>query len=406
MPTSALLELAKVLDRAGFAYLEVSGGGTFDAAVRRGVESPWERIRALKRRRRRRLRSRSADASSSARGRSRRHRAALRRDGRRERDRRVPPARPAERRREPARGGRGDPRRPAASSTAASSTAPTAATRSSTPRSACRRSVRRACCSTIPPGCSSPARAGELVAELHELSGLPVGLYCQGAGRNALAVALEAARRGADLIACAIYPVALAAHRISGEAAAEALVGLGLDTGVDEEVLWKAADLVDEHLGDTPAPPLLPRIAVRAARRKLPVAVVAAVDVELRARNAVGRLDEVLDEVDRVRVEAGSPPLAAPMGNIIATQALVNVLGANRYGDDRRRARRPRRRPLRHDARPRSTRRSSGRSACAASRRPRSTSTSTRCARARRAWPRARRSCCCSRSSAPTPSGC
>ena len=48
MPTSALLELAEVLDGAGFAYLEVSGGGVFDAAVHRGVESPWERIRALK----------------------------------------------------------------------------------------------------------------------------------------------------------------------------------------------------------------------------------------------------------------------------------------------------------------------------------------------------------------------
>src|SRR5206468_8692215 len=27
---------------------EVSGGGVFDNAVRRGVESPWERIRAVK----------------------------------------------------------------------------------------------------------------------------------------------------------------------------------------------------------------------------------------------------------------------------------------------------------------------------------------------------------------------
>src|SRR5918996_3737679 len=43
-----LYELADVLDEAGFAYLEVSGGGCFDAAVRRGVESPWERIRAIK----------------------------------------------------------------------------------------------------------------------------------------------------------------------------------------------------------------------------------------------------------------------------------------------------------------------------------------------------------------------
>ena len=48
MPTADLLRLAEILDGAGFAYLEVSGGGVFDNAVRRGVESPWERIRALK----------------------------------------------------------------------------------------------------------------------------------------------------------------------------------------------------------------------------------------------------------------------------------------------------------------------------------------------------------------------
>ena len=48
MPTASLLQLAEQLDAAGFAYLEVSGGGVFDSAVRRGVESPWERIRALK----------------------------------------------------------------------------------------------------------------------------------------------------------------------------------------------------------------------------------------------------------------------------------------------------------------------------------------------------------------------
>src|SRR3954449_12827194 len=48
MPTAELLRLAEILDGAGFGYLEVSGGGVFDAAVRRGVESPWERIRAIK----------------------------------------------------------------------------------------------------------------------------------------------------------------------------------------------------------------------------------------------------------------------------------------------------------------------------------------------------------------------
>src|SRR2546430_7439801 len=48
LPTSEQLRIAEILDRAGFSYLEVSGGGCFDSAVRRGIESPWERIRALK----------------------------------------------------------------------------------------------------------------------------------------------------------------------------------------------------------------------------------------------------------------------------------------------------------------------------------------------------------------------
>jgi len=44
-----------------------------------------------------------------------------------------------------------------------------------------------------PAGLLEPHRAGELVAELAELSGLPVGLYCQGAARSGMALALEAA---------------------------------------------------------------------------------------------------------------------------------------------------------------------------------------------------------------------
>src|SRR5581483_4622367 len=162
-----------------------------------------------------------------------------------------------------------------------------------------------------------PHRAGELVAELREVSGLPVGLYCQGAGGNALAAAIEAARAGAHLIACAVYPVALAVHRVSAEAAGTALAGIGLDPGVNGDTLWRAADLVDEYIGDTPVTRLVPRISVRAAQRKIPMGIVSAVDEQLRGRSAGGRLDEVLDEIERVRGEAGSPPLAAPVGQIV-----------------------------------------------------------------------------------------
>jgi oxaloacetate decarboxylase alpha subunit len=120
-------------------------------------------------------------------------------------------------------------------------------------------------------------------------------------------------------------------HRVSAEAAAQALAGIGLDTGVDLALLWRAADLVDEHIGDEPVSPTAPRIAVRAAEHKLPVGVVAAIDMQLRSQAAGDRLDEVIDELRRVRDEVGSPPLAAPIGQILASQALLNVLSANRY---------------------------------------------------------------------------
>ena len=252
-----------------------------------------------------------------------------------------------------------------------------------------------------PAGVLQPHRAGELVAELRELSGLPVGLYSQGAGRNALSSALEAVRAGADLIACAVYPVALAGHRISAESAAEALAGIGYDPGVDLDVLWEAADLVDEHIGDTPVAPLVPRIAARAARRKLPVAIVSAVDAQLRARGAGGRLDEVLDELD-TRAPGGG--LAAARG---ADRPDHRVAGARQrprrepLRDDRRRAARPRARALRPHARPdRPGARAGGRPARRRARSTRLRSTSTRCGRRRRALLRATRSCCCSRCSA------
>src|SRR5205085_330085 len=72
-----------------------------------------------------------------------------------------------------------------------------------------------------PTGSLQPHRAAELVERLAEASGLPVGVYLQGAAGNALAAALEAARAGADLIGCAVYPVALSLHRVSGESLAQ-----------------------------------------------------------------------------------------------------------------------------------------------------------------------------------------
>jgi oxaloacetate decarboxylase alpha subunit len=334
MPTAELLRLAEILDGAGFAYLEVSGGGVFDTAVRRGVESPWERIRSLNNRTKTplamALRGRFLVGSRPVGGDFVRRFVASAAESGIEVFRLHDPLNDVENLREAgeainAAGKEFDAGLVYGSGYTGEIDALVEQARKLPDLGAARVLVHD------PSSSLEPHRAQELAATLAEKSGLPVGLYCQGAAGNAMAAGLEAVRAGADLIACAVYPVALTVHRVSGEAMATALAGLGLDTGVDVDALWRASELVDEHIGDEPVTPVAPRVAVRAAEHRVPPGLVAALDLHLRAQSSGDRLDEVLEELARVREEVGWPPLAAPIGQILASQALLHVLSAARY---------------------------------------------------------------------------
>ncbi|MGD0273522.1 MAG: biotin/lipoyl-containing protein [Gaiellaceae bacterium] len=334
VPTGAVYKLAEVLDGAGFAYLDVSGGGCFEAAVRRGVESPWERIRAIK------MRTKTPLALA-LRGRFlvgthpveddviRRFIACAAANGI-DVFRLDDPLNDVDNLREsaeavlaagkefegglvysPGRGGDNELLIEQASKL---------------PKLGAARVVLH-----DPTGSLPPYRAHELVERLRAESGLPVAVYCQGAGGNALASSIEAARAGAELIACSIYPIALTLHRPPGEVLAQTLTGLGFDCKVDVEALWQASDLVDEHIGDELIAPLVPRIAARAAEYGFPPGIVAALDTHLQTYSASDLLDDVLDELARIRQELGSPPLASPIAQILGWQALLHVLSANRY---------------------------------------------------------------------------
>jgi oxaloacetate decarboxylase alpha subunit len=332
--TARLLDLASVLDRAGFGCLEVSGGGCFDWCVQRGVESPWERIRAIDARC-------STPLAMAVRGRF------------------LVGVRPLERdlvRRfvwSAAESGIDvfrihDPLNDVSNLTDAAEAVREAGkdlvlglVHNPGPngeddelvdraRRAAELGVSRVVVDD-PAGSLDAARARSVVERVREASGLPVGLYCQGAAGRALAAALEAARGDGTPIACTIYPVALTLYRPSAEALSQSLAGIGIETGVDLATLWEACELVDEALGDMPVPPLSPRDAVRAAEYRLPAGLVAQLDDRLRSFGQAERLDEVLDELAQVRTECGWPPLHEPVGTLLGSQALLHVLSAQRW---------------------------------------------------------------------------
>jgi oxaloacetate decarboxylase alpha subunit len=334
LPTAEQLRIAEILDRAGFAYLEVSGGGCFDSAVRRGVESPWERIRALKAHVKTplglALRGRFLVGSRPVDNDFIRRFIACAAENGIDVFRLHDPLNDVSNLREAA-----DAVARAGGEFEAGLVYSPGRTGENDPLMEQARELPNLGAVRVllhdPTGSLQPHRARELVTGLREATGLPVGIYCQGSGGNALAAALEAARAGADLIASAVYPIALTLHRVSGEALAEALAGLGLDCDIDVSALWEASDVVDEHIGDEPVTPLAPRIAVRAAQHDLPASLVAALDSNLRAQAAGARLDETIAELVRIRGEVGWPPLASPIGQVLGSQALLNVLSATRY---------------------------------------------------------------------------
>lgn len=337
LPTAEVLRVAEILDGAGFACLEVSGGGVFDATVRRRVESPWERIRAIKARvstplgiaLRGRFLVGSRPVSDDIVGRF----VACAAENGIEVFRLHDPLNDVSNLREAG----------AAITSAGGafhaglvySPGRTGENEMETLVEQARRLPDLGATRILvndPTGALVPHRASELVGRIREASGLPVGFYVQGAAGIGLASTLAAVDAGADLIATAVYPLALTLHRVSGESVAESLQGLGHAPGLDVDKLWEAADVIDEWIGDEPVAPTAPRIAVRAAEYDLPAGLVAALEVHLRAHAAADRLLEVLEEVGRVRAEAGWPPLAAPIGQILASQALLHVLEARRYG--------------------------------------------------------------------------
>jgi oxaloacetate decarboxylase alpha subunit len=334
VPTAEILRLAEILDGAGFAYLEVSGGGCFDAAVKRAVESPWERIRAIKARTKTPL-------GLALRGRF------------------LVGDRPVDndfaRRFVASAAANGidvfrlhDPLndvtnlRGAAEAIAEAGRELEAGLVYSAGRSGetgvlveqARRLSELGASRVLlhdPTGALLPHQSFELAERLADATGLPVGIYCQGASGAALSTTLAAERAGADLLACTLFPLALTLHRVGAQVLAETLSGRGRDPGVDVHALWRASDIVDEHIGDEPVTPLAPRIAVRAAEHELPAGLVAALDTHLRAHSAGDRLDDVLEELARIREEAGGPPLAAPIGQMLGSQALLHVLAAERW---------------------------------------------------------------------------
>jgi pyruvate carboxylase subunit B len=188
-------------------------------------------------------------------------------------------------------------------------------------------------CVYDPAGLLGAGTATELVTRLVEETELPVNVHSAALTGQAGLAYMAAALAGAQSLDVALSPLAGGSSLPAAEAVVNALRGTDRDTGLELEPLAAAVARLDEYLPRYReiADPAAWRLDTSVLRTQLPPTAVEHLFAELRDRDALDRLPQVQVEIPRVRAELGYPPLITPIAQIVATQAVYNVCDGDRY---------------------------------------------------------------------------
>lgn len=181
-------------------------------------------------------------------------------------------------------------------------------------------------------GMLTPYRTERMVTAMREEIGLPIHLHCHYVGGMAPANYIKAAEAGALIVDTASAPLAFGNSQPAVEMIVAALKESGYDTGLDLGLLFEIAqyweDVRTRYHYKRGVSSLL---HMQVYSHQVPGGMMSNLISQLDTQNAGDRLQDVMDEIPRVRAEVGYPPLVTPMSQIVGTQAVLNVLTGKRW---------------------------------------------------------------------------
>ena len=184
-------------------------------------------------------------------------------------------------------------------------------------------------------GLLKPYDAYELVKALKETVKIPIQLHTHYTSGLASMTLLKAIEAGVDVVDTAISPMALGTSQPPTEALVATLAGTEYDTGIQLEELDAITKyftpLREKYLGSGQLDPKMLKVDVNALIYQVPGGMLSNLVSQLKQAGKSDKLTEVLEEVPRVRADAGYPPLVTPSSQIVGTQAVFNVIGGERY---------------------------------------------------------------------------
>ena len=182
-------------------------------------------------------------------------------------------------------------------------------------------------------GLLKPFDAFQLVKSLKKTVKIPIHLhthYTAGLGSMTLLKAIEANVDGVDT---AISPLAMGTSHTPTESLVATLSNTPYDTGLELEKLDVVAKhfnkIREKYLADGLIDPKVLKVDVNTLRYQVPGGMLSNLISQLKMAGKSDKLDAVLEEVAKVREDAGYPPLVTPTSQIVGTQAVNNVIFAD-----------------------------------------------------------------------------
>jgi oxaloacetate decarboxylase alpha subunit len=181
-------------------------------------------------------------------------------------------------------------------------------------------------------GLLKPYVAGELVKRLKDTLSVPVHMQCHATTGLSTASIVKAVEAGIDNVDTAISSMSMTYGHSPTEAVVSIFEGSDRDTGLDIKLLEEIAEYFREvRKKYAKFEGALKGVDSRILVAQVPGGMLTNMESQLKEQGALHRMNEVLAEIPKVREDLGFIPLVTPTSQIVGAQAVINVVGGERY---------------------------------------------------------------------------
>ncbi len=181
-------------------------------------------------------------------------------------------------------------------------------------------------------GLLKPYVAYELVSRLKENISIPIALQSHATTGMSTATNIKAAEAGIDMVDTSISSMSMTYGHSATESVVAILEETDRDTGLNLPLLEEIAAYFREvRKKYAKFEGALKGVDSRILVAQVPGGMLTNMENQLREQGASDKLDQVLEEIPKVREDLGFIPLVTPTSQIVGTQAVLNVLTGERY---------------------------------------------------------------------------